>query len=144
MSEVHYGAGVIVENDDNGVLLVQEGKEKVEGLWNIPSGGHEPGETIRETAVRETKEETGLKVELTGMVGLYYKDSQVHDNYDILVVFAAETTSEKARPEKEEEIRKAEFRDFQDLEKLNFRFNVKQIIQDYRENGVKEVPTRNI
>ena len=45
------------------ILLVQEKSPKVYGLWNLPAGHVDPGETPVEAAVRETREETGLIVE---------------------------------------------------------------------------------
>ena len=42
-----------------------------DGFWGLPGGFTEPNESPRETAVRETKEETGLTVELTDLVGIY-------------------------------------------------------------------------
>lgn len=50
------------------ILLI---KRRDNGLWALPGGGHEIGETIEETAVREVKEETGLDVEITGLSGIY-------------------------------------------------------------------------
>lgn len=55
----HRLAGGTVVVDDERVLLVRE-----RGRWGLPKGGVEPGETFAETAVRETREETGLRVEL--------------------------------------------------------------------------------
>src|SRR5574341_58002 len=40
-------------------------------IWCLPSGGVEEGESLTEAAIRETKEETGVDVELTGLVGVY-------------------------------------------------------------------------
>ena len=53
---------------DNKILLTQ--REDFE-TWILPSGGVEDGESIAQAAIRETKEETGLDVELTGLVGIY-------------------------------------------------------------------------
>ncbi|MGE0407279.1 MAG: NUDIX hydrolase [Candidatus Korobacteraceae bacterium] len=64
------GAGaVIVKRDAQGnrVLLVQRGNEPLKGKWTIPGGMVELGETLRECAIREAREETGLIVE-TGEV----------------------------------------------------------------------------
>jgi ADP-ribose pyrophosphatase YjhB (NUDIX family) len=58
--------GVIVRTDE-GVLLVKRRFEPYKGKWVIPSGFIEYGEDMREAAVRETLEETGLEVELTGL-----------------------------------------------------------------------------
>ncbi|HVF05451.1 MAG TPA: NUDIX domain-containing protein [Frankiaceae bacterium] len=46
------------------VLLVQRANEPSRGLWSIPGGRIEPGETARAAAAREVREETGLDVEV--------------------------------------------------------------------------------
>ena len=59
------GAGVVIMRpgkDGPEVLLIRRGKAPRQGEWSIPGGRMEPGETIRETAIREVKEETGLTV----------------------------------------------------------------------------------
>lgn len=43
------------------VLLVRRGKEPFKGMWSLPGGSHEPGETILEAALREVFEETALR-----------------------------------------------------------------------------------
>jgi len=41
------------------------------GNWTMPSGAHDPGESLSATAVRETLEETGIHIRLTGVAGIY-------------------------------------------------------------------------
>lgn len=55
--------GVVVWKDDH-VLLIQRGKEPRRGEWSIPGGSHDVGETVREGAVREVMEETGVTIRL--------------------------------------------------------------------------------
>lgn len=56
------GVGVVVLNEGNDVLLIRRGQEPNKGLWTIPGGRQEPGETLFETAHREIMEETGIKI----------------------------------------------------------------------------------
>lgn len=58
--------GVIVARDGE-VLLVKRRFEPYRGKWVIPSGFIEYDEEMRDAAVREVEEETGLEVELTGL-----------------------------------------------------------------------------
>jgi ADP-ribose pyrophosphatase YjhB (NUDIX family) len=60
-------ASVLVQ-DAGRVLLLQRPDN---GLWTIPTGAVKKGETVAQAAVRECKEETGLEVELTGLVGVF-------------------------------------------------------------------------
>src|SRR5690606_31302064 len=53
------------------VLLVQRGKGSFTGLWSLPGGHVEPGETTREAARREVGEETGVSAELTVLVDVH-------------------------------------------------------------------------
>jgi ADP-ribose pyrophosphatase YjhB (NUDIX family) len=66
------------------ILLTQ--REDFE-TWILPSGGIEDGESIAQAAIRETKEETGLDVELTRLVGVYSRLSNMSPGY--MVLFAA-------------------------------------------------------
>lgn len=70
--------GVIVK-EDNKVLMVQEAKKKVYGLWNMPAGHLDEKENIFIGAKREFKEETGYEVELTGMLPIVnFVDGEEH------------------------------------------------------------------
>lgn len=60
-------AGCIVRKG-NKILMVKEAKKKCYGQWNYPAGHMEEGEKITDVAIRETFEETGCKVKLTGVL----------------------------------------------------------------------------
>ncbi|MFZ7104311.1 MAG: NUDIX domain-containing protein [Peptococcaceae bacterium] len=68
VKEIRPGVAVIIFNDDQQVLLQ---KRADVGLWGIPSGHVEPGETITEAAVREVFEETGLRIRILRLIGVY-------------------------------------------------------------------------
>jgi 8-oxo-dGTP pyrophosphatase MutT (NUDIX family) len=62
-------AASAVVTDDEGRILLQRRRDN--GLWALPGGGMELADSLPGTAVREVKEETGLDVEVTGLVGTY-------------------------------------------------------------------------
>lgn len=70
------GVGAIIIADDR-VLLVKRGHPPLAGEWSIPGGVLEVGETLREAAVRESLEETGLQVEPADLLGVF--DRILHD-----------------------------------------------------------------
>jgi 8-oxo-dGTP diphosphatase len=93
------GIGVVIWKDDK-FLLIQRGKPPRMGQWSIPGGRQELGETVKETALRETLEETGLTVELTDfldVVDSIQKDEKGNIAFHAtLVDYAAEWLSGEA------------------------------------------------
>ena len=65
---VRVGVGVIVKDGENRILLE---KRSDCGLWGLPGGRIEPGESVIEAAEREVEEETGFKVKIQKLMGVY-------------------------------------------------------------------------
>ncbi|TQS46181.1 NUDIX hydrolase [Cryptosporangium phraense] len=61
-------ANVVVTNDAGEILMILRTDN---GNWAVPGGGMDPGESLPACGVRETKEETGVDCEITGLVGIY-------------------------------------------------------------------------
>ena len=61
--------GAIVHDNAGRLLLIQRGHDPDAGLWSLPGGRIEPGETDEEALVREMLEETGLTVRPGALVG---------------------------------------------------------------------------
>ena len=61
------GVGVVVWKNDE-FLLIRRGKEPMKGAWSIPGGRQNLGETIKEAAIREIREETGLDIDIIGLI----------------------------------------------------------------------------
>lgn len=68
INELKAGVAVIILNEENQVLLQ---KRADVGLWGIPSGHVEIGETVSEAAIREVKEETNLDIRIKKLIGVY-------------------------------------------------------------------------
>lgn len=93
-------ASAVVVNGEGAILLQRRNDS---GFWSIPGGKMEPGETIRETALRETREETGYEIEVGRLVGIYcdpghraaYSDGEVRQEFS--VCFAGKIVGGEAR-----------------------------------------------
>ncbi|MGB8002087.1 MAG: NUDIX domain-containing protein [Anaerobacillus sp.] len=68
IDELTAGVAIIIFNEEDHVLLQ---KRTDVGLWGIPSGHVEIGETVSEAAVREVKEETNLDITIKKLIGVY-------------------------------------------------------------------------
>ena len=78
-------AAVLVEIDDR-LVMVRRGIEPAMGRWAFPSGYVDRGEALETAAVREVREETGLEVRVTRLVGVYSTPGEAV----ILAAYAAE------------------------------------------------------
>jgi ADP-ribose pyrophosphatase YjhB (NUDIX family) len=61
--------GAVIRDEDGRLLLVLRGHEPAAGLWSLPGGRVEPGETDETALAREVLEETGLEVSVGPVVG---------------------------------------------------------------------------
>ncbi|HTW30369.1 MAG TPA: NUDIX hydrolase, partial [Candidatus Sulfotelmatobacter sp.] len=64
------GVGAIILDGDR-VVLVKRAHPPIQGEWSIPGGVLEVGEMVREAAIREAREETGLIVEPGELLGVF-------------------------------------------------------------------------
>ncbi|MFJ6798864.1 NUDIX hydrolase [Streptomyces sp. NPDC091268] len=110
-----------VVRDDAGRLLIIHKTDN--DLWALPGGGHDIGESIGDTVVREVKEETGITVEIDGISGLYtdpqhvlaYDDGEVRQQFSIC--FRAHPTGGSLRTSSEsKEVRWMDPADLDDLD----------------------------
>ncbi|MGK5532122.1 NUDIX domain-containing protein [Streptomyces sp. URMC 129] len=82
-------AASAVVTDDQGRILLQRRRDN--DLWALPGGAMEMTDSLPGTAIREVKEETGLDIEITGLVGTYtdprhiieYSDGEVRRQFNV-------------------------------------------------------------
>ena len=81
------GSAVVI--DEVGRVLLHRRRDS--GMWALPGGVMDAGETITDAVVREVREETGVSVEITRLVGIYsdprhvivYSDGEVRQQFNI-------------------------------------------------------------
>lgn len=66
---IRLGCSAVIFDDSREKVLLT--KRADNGLWCLPSGGVDPGESVEETIIREVQEETGLTVRVLRLVGVY-------------------------------------------------------------------------
>jgi ADP-ribose pyrophosphatase YjhB (NUDIX family) len=96
------GVGVVVLGAA-GVLMIRRGKPPREGQWSLPGGAQKLGETAFEAAKREAREETGLDVEVLGLIDVVDSirrddDGRVQYHYTLVDVLAVVANGQPARP----------------------------------------------
>lgn len=89
----------VVDEGDRLLMIHRTDNDK----WAIPGGGQEIGETVTDAVVREVEEETGLDVEVDGLIGIYsdprhviaYDDGEIRQQFSLC--FRAHATDGQLR-----------------------------------------------
>jgi len=85
---------VIIERGS--ILLVKRRFDPYKGLWAIPGGFVEEGETVEQAAAREIFEETGVRIKIKKLVGVY-SDPKRDPRGTVSVAFIAKALSKEAK-----------------------------------------------
>lgn len=121
--------------DNAGRILLH--KRTDNGLWSIPGGAMEPGESIAETAVREIREDTGIEARVDRLLGVYsnphhviaYDDGEIRQQFS--VCFLCHTTGGKLTTS--DESAESRFFDLTEIHDLDMHPSIRLRIDDYAE-----------
>lgn len=92
--------GALIQHE-NQVLLVRRAVEPSKGAWDIPGGFVNPNETAEDAIKREVEEETGLKVEVNRLLGIYGPTWYVYQNrgqYNTDIFYVMTTKTQQCQP----------------------------------------------
>ncbi len=132
--------GCLIVKDEK-FLLVQEAVAQA-GTWNHPAGWLDLGEDIMTGAKREAEEETGLKIEITGLLGVYpiLKKKEGIPNHAIKFIFIAKSLNNNVVLDKNE-IADARWFNLSEVEQLEKDHILRDIdiinqIKDYQQGNI--------
>jgi ADP-ribose pyrophosphatase YjhB (NUDIX family) len=90
MTHFTIGSFAVIFDKKDRVLLCHR---RDQDIWNLPGGGVESGELPNEAVIRETLEETGLKIKILELVGIYGKSNKD----EFIFVFLGKITGGKIK-----------------------------------------------
>jgi 8-oxo-dGTP diphosphatase len=80
-------AVIICENDS--IALIKRKNDPYKDSWALPGGFVEYGETVESAVLREVKEETGLEIDLYGLVGVYSDPERDPRGHTVTICYLA-------------------------------------------------------
>jgi len=82
--------------DNNKILMVQENKSDIQGLWDLPGGKVKINEDIKQAAIRETLEETGYNIDLDNILLI---QNYITNRGALLIIYFYATLSDSRQVE---------------------------------------------
>jgi 8-oxo-dGTP diphosphatase len=79
-------------------LLIKRKNNPYKGFWALPGGFIEYGETVEHAAIREAREETGISVDINGLVGVYSDPDRDPRGHTVSICFLAQPRGGKLLP----------------------------------------------
>ncbi|KUK01312.1 MAG: NUDIX hydrolase [Methanobacteriaceae archaeon 41_258] len=130
---------IVIIYPDDSVILIKRKKNPYKGFWALPGGFVEYGERVEEAALREAREETGLKVELDHLLSVYSDPDRDPRGHVISICFIAHRIGGKLKADTDaSEVSKFKW---EELEKIKLAFDHATILEDaykFRKNYKKE------
>lgn len=130
-SNVVLSAAAIIRGEKRKVLVILEGDTPYNGMWVIPMGYVHTDEKVIDAVSREVKEETGVDVELEGLVGVYDDFITIDNKHVHHVIVCYGTKALNYPPTVTREAKEYAWTGIEQFKQLNAPTVVKDMLSDY-------------
>ena len=118
---------IVVKNGK--ILLIRRANEPFKGKWALVGGFVEYGETTENAVKREVEEETGMKVEVKELLGVYSEPKRDPRGHVVSISYIVESKSDEIKIN--EEVKEARFFSLEEIKSMELAFDHAKIIRDY-------------
>ncbi len=117
---------IIVEDDKT--ILIKRLNNPFKNHWAIPGGFVEYGEKVEDAAIREAKEETGLDIELTRLIGVYSDPDRDPRGHTVTVAYLAKIIGGKLKSDSD--AKDAKYVNINEIKNMKLAFDHNKIFKD--------------
>lgn len=119
---------VFIFDDDLNFILIKRKNNPYKDYWALPGGFVEYGESVENAAIRESKEETSIDVELIDLVGVYSEPNRDPRGHTITVAYIAKGDINNRKADSD--AKEIGVFSCEKLNKINIAFDHEKIIKD--------------
>lgn len=119
---------IFIYNDNDEFILIKRKNDPFKSYWALPGGFVDYGETVENAAIRETKEETSIDVELKKLINVYSDPERDSRGHTVTIAYTAQGNFEDAKAN--DDASDIKIFAFDELENIDLAFDHGKIIKD--------------
>jgi len=118
----------VVKYSENSIVLIRRKNPPFRGEFALPGGFVDIGETVEEACIRETYEETNIRVTIKKLIGVFSAPNRDPRGHNISIAFLCKPLTDSEKPMAKDDAQALEIVKFKDLSSLKLAFDHKDII----------------
>ena len=119
---------VVVKYPENSIVLIRRKNPPFRGEFALPGGFVDIGETVEEACIRETYEETNIRVTIKKLIGVFSAPNRDPRGHNISIAFLCKPLTDSEKPMAKDDAQALEIVKFKDISSLKLAFDHKDII----------------